>query len=183
MKRIAGFFALLLPVLWLGPNALAADNSFDGLNLNLGNVSRTSKAKTRSISPENFSGEKGKAGMSTDGPAKSAARDLGQGWKVSPSIGIPAHATVTLAEMAGPGNIQQIWMTPTGDWRLEILRFYWDGETDPSVEVPVADFFASGWATRGNCPLFSSIPVCVYLVKPALDISSRYGPSGKLLST
>ncbi len=42
---------------------------FNGLGLNLGNLSRLSKARTRSISPENFTGEKGKAGMSTDGAA------------------------------------------------------------------------------------------------------------------
>ena len=42
------------------------------------------KVKTRSISPENFTGEKGKGGMSTDGCAAWAARELGQKWKVSP---------------------------------------------------------------------------------------------------
>ena len=58
--------------------------AFDGLFLDLGSLSRLSHAQTRSISPENFTGEKGKAGMSADGPALKAARDLGQGWKVSP---------------------------------------------------------------------------------------------------
>ena len=36
-------------------------------------------------------------------------------------------------------------MTPTGNWRFSILRFYWDDETEPSVEVPVGDFFGMGW--------------------------------------
>ena len=54
-------------------------SEFNGLGLHLGNLSRLSRAKTRSISPENFTGEKGKGGMSTDGPAASAARGLGQG--------------------------------------------------------------------------------------------------------
>ena len=31
-------------------------------------------------------------------------------------------------------------MTPTGNWRWSVLRIYWDDETDPSVEVPVAIF-------------------------------------------
>jgi len=57
---------------------------FNGLNMGLQSLSRLSHAQTRSISPENFTGEKGKAGMSTDGPAKGSARDLGQGWKLSP---------------------------------------------------------------------------------------------------
>jgi len=55
------------------------DKKFNGLGTGLGNLSRLSKAQTRSISPENFTGEKGKAGMSVDGPAKGPARDLGQG--------------------------------------------------------------------------------------------------------
>ena len=50
--------------------------AFNGLGLDLGNLSRLSNARSRSISPENFTGEKGKGGMSTDGPAANAAR----GW-------------------------------------------------------------------------------------------------------
>jgi len=129
-----------------------------GLTMGLGGLSRLSRAKSRSISPENFTGEKGKAGMSTDGPAKEAARDLGQGWKVSPYIRVKPNTTFTLAEISGPGAIQHIWMTPTGNWRYSIMRFYWDGESTPSVETPVGDFFASGW---GGYAQLSSLPVCV----------------------
>ena len=35
-------------------------------------------AKTRSISPENFHGEKGKGGMAVEGTGKECARELGQ---------------------------------------------------------------------------------------------------------
>ena len=133
-------------------------SSFNGLTMNLGNLPLLSNAKTRSISPENFTGEKGKAGMSTDGLAANAARDLGQGWKVSPYIHIEPNQTTVLAEITGPGAIQQIWMTPAGNWRFSILRFYWDGEKEPSVEVPVGDFFACGW---GKFAQVSSLPVCV----------------------
>ncbi len=132
--------------------------AYNGLNLNLGTLSILSHAKTRSISPENFTGEKGKAGMSADGPALKAARDLGQGWKVSPYIHIESKTTFTLADIAGPGAVQQIWMTPAGNWRFSILRFYWDGEKEPSIEVPVGDFFASGW---GKYAQVNSLPVCV----------------------
>ena len=83
--------------------------------------------------------------MATEGTGKNAARDLGQGWKVSPSVRSRPGSTFTLAEIKGPGRIQQIWMTPTGNWRHSILRFYWDDETEPSVECPVGDFFACGW--------------------------------------
>ena len=132
--------------------------TFNGLGLGLGNLSRLSKAQTRSISPENFTGEKGKAAMSTDGPALSAARDLGQGWKISPYVRVPAGETFVMADVKGEGAIQQIWLTPAGTWRLAILRIYWDGETEPSVECPVGDFFGCGW---GQYAQISSLPVCV----------------------
>ncbi|MEE9170089.1 MAG: glycoside hydrolase family 172 protein [bacterium] len=138
--------------------SFAQKSSFDGLGMNLGNLSRLSHAKTRSISPENFTGEKGKGGMSTDGPAANAARDLGQGWKVSPYMRIEPKTTFVLAEIEGPGAIQQIWMTPAGNWRYSILRMYWDGEENPSVEVPVGDFFANGW---GKYAHVNSLAVCV----------------------
>lgn len=131
---------------------------FNGLGMNLGNLSRLSNAETRSISPENVTGEKGKGAMSLDGLAKDCARDLGQGWKISPYIFIQPGETVTLAEIDGPGAIQQIWMTMRGVWRQNIIRFYWEDRGEPSVEVPVGDFFASGWGTFSQV---SSIPVCV----------------------
>lgn len=133
-------------------------NTFNGLGMNLGNLSLLSKAKTRSISPENFTGEKGKAGMSTDGPAASQARDLGQGWKISPYIHIAPGQTFVLADIRNSGAIQHIWMTPTGNWRYSILRIYWDDSATPSVECPVGDFFACGW--KEYAPLVSQ-PVCV----------------------
>jgi hypothetical protein len=132
---------------------------FNGLEMNLGCLPRLSSAQSRSISAENFTGEKGKGGMATQGTGKSAARELGQGWKVSPSIDIKGKSTFTLAEIQGSGAIQQIWMTPPIDkTRLLILRFYWDDETEPSIEVPMGDFFACGW--QKFCQI-NSLPVCV----------------------
>ncbi len=131
---------------------------FDGLHLHLGNLSRLSRAQTRSISPENFTGAKGRGGMATEGMGVSQSRDLGQGWKISPCIKIEAGKTFELADIAGPGAIQQMWMTPTGNWRFSILRIYWDGEETPSVECPIGDFFGMGWCEYA--PL-NSMPVCV----------------------
>jgi hypothetical protein len=96
--------------------------------------------------------------MATEGTGANCARDLGQGWKVSPSVRIEAGTTFELADIAGPGAIQQIWMTPTGDWRSSILRIYWDDQEHPSVECPVGDFFACGW---GKFAQLSSLAVCV----------------------
>jgi hypothetical protein len=143
-----------------------SQNKFNGLDMNMGNLYRLSDGKSRSISPENFTGEKGKAGMADpadkDKPnaanAFNAARDLGQGWKLNPYIKIKPGETFTLADIEGPGAIQHIWMTPSGNWRYNILRFYWDGETEPSVECPVGDFFAMGWGTYAQ---LSSLAICV----------------------
>ena len=132
---------------------------FNGLGMNLGNLSRLSNAKTRSISPENFTGEKGRGGTATEGTGKEMARNLGRGWKISPSIVIGAGETATIADIAGSGAIQHIWMTPTGVWRHTILRIYWDGCDTPSVECPLGDFFACAYQDEYG-PL-SSLAVCV----------------------
>ncbi len=128
------------------------------LDTNISNLYLTSQAQSRSICPENFTGEKGKAAMATEGTGKNAAGDLGQGWKISPSVRIRPGTTFTLAEIEGPGAIQHIWMTPTGNWRTSIIRFYWDDESEPSIECPVGDFFACGW---GKYCQVTSLAVCV----------------------
>ncbi|GAH46514.1 unnamed protein product, partial [marine sediment metagenome] len=86
---------------------------FNGLETSMGNLPRLSYARTRSISPENFTGEKGKGGMATEGTGARAARELGQGWKVSPSVRIKPGQTFLMADIEGAGAIQHIWMTPT----------------------------------------------------------------------
>lgn len=150
--------AVCLVVSMLIADAGWGQATFNGLGLNLGNLSRLSNAQTRSISPENFTGEKGQGGMATEGTNAGAARDLGRGWKVSPSVDVAPGQTFTLADIQGSGAIQQIWMTPTGDWRKSILRFYWDDQEQPSVECPVGDFFCMGWCEYAQ---LSSLAVCV----------------------
>ncbi|MBN2137640.1 MAG: DUF2961 domain-containing protein [Sedimentisphaerales bacterium] len=131
-------------VLATGCAAKKTGPAFDGLTMNLATLPRLSPAMTRSISPESFTGAKGKGAMATEGTGKNAARELGQGWKVSPSVRIKAGTTFQMADIKGPGAIQHIWMTPTGDNRMNVLRIYWDGEEQPSVECPAGDFFACG---------------------------------------
>jgi hypothetical protein len=163
MRFAFSFCVLLAAVLYCAgaqAQAPAAPAGFNGLDTNLGNLCRLSNAETRSISPENPTGEKGKAGMATEGTGKGASRELGQGWKVSPSVRIKAGTTYTMADITGSGAIQQIWMTPAplNKTQLYILRFYWDGETEPSVEVPMSHFFACGW---GSYAQINSLPICV----------------------
>jgi hypothetical protein len=144
----------------------ASAQNFNGLDMNLGNLSLLSKAQTRSISPENYTGEKGGGAKAVPGDpatrnvnnASGPARDLGEGWKVNPYIRINSGETVTLAEIKGPGAIQHIWMTPTGVWRWSVIRIYWDDESTPSVECPIADFFCQGW--NEYAPIVS-LPICV----------------------
>jgi len=132
--------------------------AFSGFGMSLGNLPCLSRAQSRSISPENFKGEKGRGGMATDGAGKGASRELGQGWKVSPCVVIQPGTTFEIADIDGPGLIQQIWMTPAGNWRYSIIRIYWDGAEHPSVECPVGDFFACGW---GQYAPVRSLAVCV----------------------
>ena len=109
---------------------------------------------TRSVSAENPTGEKGKGARAVpkvgdpDLPFAGAAKDLGQGWKVRPFVKPKAGQTLMIMDVAGPGIIQHIWMATETNWagngRACVLRFYWDNEAFPSVEVPLTDFFAVG---------------------------------------
>ncbi len=64
------------------------------------------------------------------------------------SLKVAPGATVTVLDVDGPGEVAHIWFT-FGDreaYHLKriVLRMYWDGETAPSVETPVGDFFGLG---------------------------------------
>ena len=123
-----------------------------GIEPSLGSLPNlTQGAESRMVSPENPTGGKGQGAMAVPGPSNpfsAPAAHLGQGWKVRPFIKIPAHSTVTIMDVAGPGTIEHIWMASSRDFRgngrATVLRFYWDGEKDPSVEAPLTDFFAIG---------------------------------------
>ncbi len=139
-------------------------HAFNGLGVDLGNLHRLSPARTRSISPENFTGEKGRGGMATEGTGKVHARGLGKdgsglGVKVSPSIRIEPGERRILGEIRGSGAIQQIWLTTANlRWRDLIVRIWWDDQDHPSVVSPVGDFFCSGWNQFAQ---ISSLAVCV----------------------
>ena len=136
---------------------------FSGLQPGLGSLPLLGQGRTRSISPENPTGEKGKAAMSKPDPTEKetfvngrAADDLGQGWKVNPFIRINAGETKTIMDVDGPGIIQHIWMVE-GLNRGLVLRF-WDDEKTPSIECPAPDFFAVG---HGTFAPVNSAPVVV----------------------
>ncbi|BDO40597.1 glycoside hydrolase family 172 protein [Cellulomonas sp. NTE-D12] len=114
--------------------------------MDLRSISALNDRQTRSISPENFTGAVGHGGRATEGTGAWNARDLGPGWKISPSVDIAAGETFELASIEGAGRITHVWITThTDNWRTLLLRAYWDGSTEPAVEVPYGDFFCNGW--------------------------------------
>jgi len=71
---------------------------------------------------------------------------------------IKAGETKVLAEIDGPGCITHIWMAQ--GWipflyREVVLRIYWDGEKNPSINVPLGDFFCLGHSLVNS---FCSLP-------------------------
>jgi len=138
----------------------------DYLQLSLSTLPKLVKVKSRSISAENFTGEKGGGGKAISGTGAKYAKDLGIGWKISPSIEIKSGETFTIANILGPGIIQSMWF---GGYigKNFILRIYWDDQGAPSVETPLCDFFGLPWITHQefgtNGPLvrLNSLPVCV----------------------
>jgi len=124
------------------------------------NLSKLENFKSRSISAENFKGKKGKGGMSQHGTGEHCARDLGVGWKISPSIAVNSGETAELADIDGPGIVRHIWITDNCPKnRMLIIRMYWDGSDTPSVEAPLGDFFAA--AEHQGYAQLTSMPVCV----------------------
>jgi len=126
----------------------------------LNNLTTKKDIRTFSVSPENLTGEKGKGGMAIEGSASTYARELGQGWKVNPFLTISPGETIVLADIKGQGAIKHIWITnSTKKGRLLILRIYFDGAKNPSVEAPLSDFFAN--AEHNQFGQLSSLAMCV----------------------
>src|SRR5690349_2726084 len=75
-------------------------------------------------------------------------------------VSIAAGERFVLAEMQGAGIIKHIWVTIACDdpliRRNLVLRMFWDGQTHPSVESPIGDFFGQGWGMKYN---FISLPL------------------------
>ncbi len=75
-------------------------------------------------------------------------------WLIEPRM------TRALAEIEGVGAIKHIWMMldpiDRAALRKVVLRMYWDGEENPSVEVPLGDFFGLGHGLTRN---FVSLPL------------------------
>lgn len=96
---------------------------------------RITDGRTFSFSPENPTGAKG-------GGSKGSIVD-----KLRPRIVVNPGETITLMDTEGPGIIESMWFGGYNGWDF-ILRIYWDGQEDPSVEAPLGAFF--GYAFYNN---------------------------------
>lgn len=121
---------------------------------------------TRQISAENPFGDKGGACIWEPNPEdpflphSRTAMELGKGWKVRPFIKLKPGETATLADITGPGCINEFFITTDHDLLNElVLRIYWDGEEMPSVETTLGAFFAMGHDTAKHS--VNSIPIVV----------------------
>ena len=68
--------------------------------------------------------------------------------------------TITLLDVKGPGCVTHIWFTlhsiEPNYLRKMVLKIYWDGEEQPSVLVPIGDFFGVG---HSEAVVYSSLPM------------------------
>lgn len=135
--------------------------------MDLKELAYLSDEESYSICPENFTGERGMAALSTEGTGAHAARELGKGWKISPSIIIRPGEVFTLADIKGSGAVKSMWFGGVV-CKNYVLRIYWDDEQKPSVECPLSDFFAYGWGNvtegdwmKGPFYTLNSLPVVV----------------------
>ena len=114
---------------------------------------RITDARTFAFSAENPTGER--AGGSRGGDCT----------KLSPTVVIAPGQTVTLAEVDGPGVIQNMWFTGYVEHHF-VLRAYWVGQAHPSVEAPLSAFFGCAYDENfldrdGNYPVLNSAMLLV----------------------
>ncbi len=104
--------------------------------MNWMDLAKFSESSSRSASFENPKGTPGAGGK--------AASDLGPGRKGAAWKRIGPGEETVLAEIEGPGIIRHIWFTQQNTPKIlrgAVIRMYWDGAKEPSVECPVGDFF------------------------------------------
>jgi hypothetical protein len=90
--------------------------------------------ESRAITFENPTGARGAGGTAAGGRKGAPMRVVGPG------------ETVSLADIDGPGTVRHLWLTvelaPPEVLRALVLEVFYDGAHEPSIAVPVLDFFA-----------------------------------------
>lgn len=104
-------------------------------------------ARSFSVNAENPTGDRGQAART--------ASALGPGRKGRPCVDLGPGEALVLADLSGPGVIRHLWFTcpdatPADPFVLRnlVLEITWDDASEPSVAVPLGDFFCNGVATR-----------------------------------
>ena len=64
------------------------------------------------------------------------------------AVPVEPGATATILDVTGAGIVTHIWFTIASPDPMHlknlVLRAWWDGESSPSVEAPIGDFFGLG---------------------------------------
>src|SRR6202040_1178770 len=64
------------------------------------------------------------------------------------SVPVEVGQTATILDVKGPGVVTHVWFTIASDDQHHlknlVLRAWWDGESTPSVEAPIGDFYGLG---------------------------------------
>ena len=123
----------------------------------LWNVGSSHHGRSRAVSPENPTGAKGQAARAVAGTGAAAARALGPGWKISPSIVVGPGSVAELAEISGPGIIRHIWLTTTAHGR-EAAPHLLGRQRRARCRGATGDFFCNGWASFSPV---ASLPIVV----------------------
>ncbi len=67
-------------------------------------------------------------------------------------VSIAPGDSAVILDMNGPAVVRRLWLTVASRdphyLRRLAIKMYWDGETNPSVEAPLGDFFGDGFAKR-----------------------------------
>ncbi|USN98660.1 MAG: DUF2961 domain-containing protein [Phycisphaeraceae bacterium] len=119
--------------------------------------------RSRSACAENPEGNKGggaQAGVGDDKHCTKAAERLGKGWKVRPCYrDFEPGQTLTLLDAQGPGEVRHIWITVLDSVQRRVsFEVFYDDATEPSIRVPLGDFFANG---LDGCAVIGSAPITV----------------------
>ena len=129
--------AILLGLFLVTSSAFAQDQSFAGLNSPLSSLA-----------------------LPHDGtPMHEGSWDRSGG--NADARGVDPGQTITLLDHQGAGIIRRFWVTiaPRSEMHIHrqaILRMYWDGDTNPSVECPIGDFFGVGFGEQKD---YTSLPM------------------------
>ena len=116
-------------------------------------------AVTRQVNAENPTGGKG-AACGCESTPNTPGERLGTGWKTRPFFVAGPGETITVADIDGPGIVNEIFLTlDAKNFSEVVLRIYWDGEETPSVECPAGAFFCMGFDRFPH--VVASLPVVV----------------------